>query len=207
MRGRKKRGKKLPKNSDRILLIVENSEKEFFQQYFNHFITENYNIKIVTKSSGSGDKCEITNFKKMSRKIEAFLTKDDYKAVFVMIDLDSQCFGIEQNHNCLVKLKEEYQPKYSIKKDLRDRFYLFVVCNEIESWFLTIDKNKKHTNNSNENHKKEMMKLFNVRNEKEIVEKMLAELRKGTISLDFSKNNSLLHFIKKLKEFNIKKDL
>ena len=202
MRGRKKRGKKLPKNSDKILLIVENSEKEFFQQYFNRFIEDNYAIKIVTKSSGSGDKCEITNFQKMSRKIEAFLEKDSYKAVFVMIDLDSKCFGSERNHNCLVKLKREYLPKYNINRGLREKFYLFVVCNEIESWFLTIDKKRKHTNNSNENHKKEMMKLFNVRNEKEIVEKMLAELRRGTISLDFSKNNSLQHFIKKLKEFS-----
>ena len=202
MRGRKKRGKKLPKNSDKILLIVENSEKEFFQQYFNRFIEDNYAIKIVTKSSGSGDKCEITNFQKMSRKIEAFLEKDSYKAVFVMIDLDSKCFGSERNHNCLVKLKREYLPKYNINRGLREKFYLFVVCNEIESWFLTIDKKRKHTNNSNENHKKEMMKLFNVRNEKEIVEKMLAELRRGTISLDFTKNSSLQHFIKKLKEFN-----
>jgi len=202
MRGRKKRGKKLPKNSDKILLIVENSEKEFFQQYFNRFIEDNYAIKIVTKSSGSGDKCEITNFQKMSRKIEAFLEKDSYKAVFVMIDLDSKCFGSERNHNCLVKLKREYLPKYNINRGLREKFYLFVVCNEIESWFLTIDKKRKHTNNSNENHKKEMMKLFNVRNEKEIVEKMLAELRRDTISLDFTKNNSLQHFIKKLKEFN-----
>ena len=203
MRGAKRISKKLPKNSDKILLIVENSEKVFFQSYFNHFIEENYAIRVVTKSSGSGDKCEITNFQKMSRKIEAFLQKDNYKAVFIMIDLDTKCFGSEKNHNCLVKLKQEYLPKYNIQKSLKDRFYLFVVCNEIESWFLTMDKNKKHTNNPTENHKKEMMKLFNVRNEKEIVEKMLAELKKGSISLDFSKNTSLQHFIKKLQEFSL----
>jgi hypothetical protein len=104
----------------------------------------------------------------------------------------------------LVELKKEYFPKYNIDKALRDRFYLFVICNEIESWFLTINKNKKHTNNPTENHKKEMMNFFNVRNEKEIVEKMLAELKKGSISLDFSKNTSLQYFIKKLKEFNNK---
>ena len=138
----------------------------------------------------------------MTKAIEAYLKFDNYKAVFVMIDLDSKCFGSERNHNCLVKLKQEYLPKYSIDKSLKERFYLFVVCNEIGSWFLTIDKSKKHTNSSHENHKKEMMKLFSVRSEKEIVEKMLAELSKGSISLDFFKNKSLQHFIKKLQEFN-----
>ncbi len=202
MRVRKKRGKKLSQNSDKILLIVENSEKAFFQGYFNRFIENNYNIKVVTKSSGSGDKCEIANFQKMSRKIEAFLEKDNYKAVFVMIDLDSKCFGSERNHNCLVELKREYLPKYNIQKSLKNRFYLFVVCNEIESWFLTIDKKKKHTNNPNENHKKEMMKLFNVRNEKEIVEKIIYQLNNKKVELDFFKNKSLQHFIKKIKEFS-----
>ena len=62
MRGAKRRGKKLPKINDKILLIVENSEKIFFQSYFNHFIEKNYAIRVVAKSSGSGDKCEITNF-------------------------------------------------------------------------------------------------------------------------------------------------
>ena len=204
MRRAKKRDKKFLGNSDKILLVVENSEKLFFQGYFNHFIEDNYSIRVAVKSSGSGDKCEITNFKKMSRKIESFLIKDMYKAVFLMIDLDSKCFYSERNHNCLVELKKEYFPKYNIDKALRDRFYLFVICNEIESWFLTINKNKKHTNNPTENHKKEMMNFFNVRNEKEIVEKMLAELKKGSISLDFSKNTSLQYFIKKLKEFNNK---
>jgi hypothetical protein len=203
MRGSKRKGQKLAKNNDKILLIVENSEKEFFQHYFNRFIEENYAVKVVAKSSGSGDKCDITNFNKISKKVELFLTKDNYKAVFIMIDLDSKCFQSERNHNCLVELKNEYSPKYSMARSLREQFYLFVVCNEIESWFLTIDQNTKHTNNSNEDHKKEMMKLFNVDNEKAIVEKMLAQLAKGKIELDFSKNTSLQHFIKKLQEFNV----
>jgi len=204
MRKPKRKDKEILKNSDKILLIVENSEKIFFQKYFNNFIEENYNIKIVVKSSGSGNKCDITNPNKMTKKITSFLEQDNYKTVFIMIDLDSKCFQSERNHNCLVELKKEYLPKYQIRKDLKERFYLFVVCNEIESWFLTIDKSKKHTNNSNENHKKEMMKLFNVHNEKEIVEKILVNLNKGSISLDFSKNKSLQHFIKKLKEFDTK---
>ena len=199
----KGKGKKISKNNNKILLIVENSEKIFFQQYFNHFIEKNYDIKIVVKSSGSGNKCDITNFNKMQKKIEDFLQKDNYKAVFIMIDLDSKCFKSERNHNCLVELKNEYLPRYSIDKNLRERFYLFVVCNEIESWFLTINEKKKHTNNPNENHKKEMMKLFNVNNEKSIVEKMLAQLAKGNVVLNLSKNSSLQHFIKKLQEFHL----
>jgi hypothetical protein len=204
MRKKKSRNKKISNNREKILLIVENSEKEFFRRYFNRILEQEYQIKVAVESSGSGDKCEITNFRKMTKAIEAYLKFDNYKAVFVMIDLDSKCFDSERNHNCLVKLKQEYLPKYSIDKSLKERFYLFVVCNEIESWFLTIDKSKKHTNSSHENHKKEMMKLFSVRSEKEIVEKMLAELSRGSISLDFSKNNSLRHFIKKLEEFKIK---
>ena len=172
------------------------------EQYFNHFIEKNYDIKIVVKSSGSGNKCDITNFNKMQKKIEDFLQKDNYKAVFIMIDLDSKCFKSERNHNCLVELKNEYLPKYSIDKNLRERFYLFVVCNEIESWFLTIDKSKKHTNNPYEDHKKELMNRFKVHSEPQIVQRMLQELEQGKVELDFSKNNSLQHFIKKLQEFN-----
>ena len=203
MRGRKKRVKReLHNNSNKILLIVENSEKIFFEKYFNNFIEDKYSIKIAVKSSGSGNKCEITNFQKMSRKIEAFLIQDRYKAVFVLIDLNSKCFQSERNHNCLVELKKEYLPKYNINRNLKNRFYLFVVCNEIESWFLTIKEDKKHTNNPNEDHKKEMMRFFKVRNEREIVEKMVLELKKGSVSLNFSKNSSLQYFIKKIKEFN-----
>ena len=198
----KGKGKKIPKNNNKILLIVENSEKVFFQQYFNRFIEDNYDIKVVVKSSGSGNKCDITNFNKMQKKIEDFLQKDNYKAVFIMIDLDSKCFKSERNHNCLVELKNEYLPKYIIDKSLRERFYLFVVCNEIESWFLTIDKSKKHTNSPYEDHKKELMNHFKVHSEPQIVQRILQELEQGKVELNFSKNNSLQHFIKKLKEFN-----
>ncbi len=198
----RRKDKKISKNSDKILLIVENSEKIFFQQYFNSFIAKNYDIKVVVKSSGSGNKCDITNFNKMQKKIEDSLQKDNYKAVFIMIDLDSKCFKSERNHNCLVELKNEYLPKYTIDKSLRSRFYLFVVCNEIESWFLTIDENRKHTNSPYENHKKEMMDFFKVHSELQIVQRILHELEQGKIELDFSKNNSLQHFIKKLQQFN-----
>ncbi len=204
MRTSKRKNHKLVKNnSDKILLIVENSEKEFFQKYFNQFLEDKYAIKVVAKSSGSGNKCDITNFNKISRKIEAFLKIDNYRAVFIMIDLDSKCFQSDRNHNCLVELKNEYLPKYKIDKIVKERFYLFVVCNEIESWFLTIDENKKHTNNPNEDHKKEMKKLLNVNSEKQIVENILSKLSKGTLALDPSKNKSLQHFIKKLQQFNV----
>jgi len=199
----RRKDKKISKNSEKILLIVENSEELFFQQYFNRFIEKKYGIKIVVKSSGAGNKCDITNFNKMQKKIENFLQKDNYKAIFIMIDLDSKCFQSERNHNCLVELKNEYFPKYSIDKGLRERFYLFVVCNEIESWFLTIDKNKKHTNNPYEDHKKELMNRFKVQSEPQLVQRILQELEQGKVELDFSKNNSLQHFIKKLQEFNV----
>ena len=195
--------KKISNNSDKILLIVENSEEIFFQQYFNRFIENKYAIKIVAKSSGAGNKCDITNFNKMQKKIENFLQKDNYKAVFILVDLNSKCFDSERNHNCLVELKREYLPKYKIQKDLQNRLYLFVVCNEIESWFLTIDRDKKHTNSPYENHKKEIMKFFKVNSEPQIVQRMLQELEQGKIELDFSKNTSLQHFIKKLKEFSL----
>jgi len=138
----------------------------------------------------------------MSKKIKSSLETDGYKAVFIMIDLDSKCYNLEQNHNCLVKLKREYLPKYNIPKELKDRFYLFVVCNEIESWFLTIDEAKNNTNNPNEDHKKALKKLLNVRNEKEIVEKMISQLRDKKVELDFSKNTSLNFFINQLKKFS-----
>jgi len=189
---------------DTILLIVENSEAIFFNSYFKNYLKETESISIHCISSGMAGKCEITNGNKMSKKIKSSLETDGYKAVFIMIDLDSKCYNLEQNHNCLVKLKKEYLPKYDIPKELKDRFYLFVVCNEIESWFLTIDKNKNNTNNPNEDHKKELKKFLNVHNEKEIVDKMIIQLRDKKKQLDFSKNKSLQFFINQLKKFSNK---
>jgi|GEM_PF-2159519 hypothetical protein len=42
---KKKSNKKVKDYSDTILLIVENSEVEFFKQYFNQFLYKNYSIK------------------------------------------------------------------------------------------------------------------------------------------------------------------
>jgi len=202
MSRKKKKNKRLKSKSHTILLIVENSEVDFFNSYFKNYLKEMESIYIDCIRSGMAGKCEIANGNKMSKKIKFHLKTDGYKAVFIMIDLDSKCYNLEQNHNCLVKLKKEYLPKYDIPKELKDRFYLFVVCNEIESWFLTIDKNKNNTNNPHEDHKKELKKLLNVRNEKEIVDKMIYLLRDKKEQLDFSKNKSLQHFITKLQEFN-----
>lgn len=194
---KKKSNKKVKDYSDTILLIVENSEVEFFKQYFNHYLYENYSIKVDAQTSGSGDKCKITDFKGMVRKIETALRIDNYKAVFVMIDLDSKCFYQQGNHKCLKRLKEEYLPKYTVAKEFKERFYLFAVCNEIESWFLTINKN---TNNPHDNHKKELMQQFKANSETDIVNKMIQELKTNKYQLDFSKNSSLQFFIDKLKE-------
>jgi len=182
-----------------ILLIVENTEVDFFKQYFNAYLLNEYGVSVKCESSGAGNRCKITNFGKMNKRIERAIAKEGYKAVFLMIDLKSKCFTNETTHTCLVELKREYLPKYQINKELKNRFYLFVVCNEIESWFLTINKD---TNSVNEDHKKELMKFLKVNSEPQIVQKMIKELRVGRYKLDFSKNNSLKYFIKKLQEFN-----
>ena len=199
---RKKR-KTLKSKSDTILLIVENSEIGFFNKYFKEYLKNEESILIDCIRSSTAGKCEITNGNKMSKKVNASLLDDGYKAVFLMMDLDTKCHNSERNHDCLVKLKEEYFPRYKIDKELKNRFYLFVVCNEIESWFLTIDEKQNHTNSIHHDHKAIMEKLLNVQGETRILDKVLDGLHSGKYQLDFSKNNSLQHFIKKLQEFNV----
>ena len=193
-----KKKKPLPPKSD-ILLIVENSEVNFFKQYFNAYLLKKYSISVKCESSGAGGRCKITDFGKMNNRIERAIKKEGYKAVFLMIDLKTKCFRSENTHTCLVELKREYLPKYKIERRFKNKFYLFVVCNEIESWFLTIDKN---TNSVYTDHKKELMKFLKVNSEPQIVQKMIKELKSGMYKLDFSKNSSLAYFIEKLKEFN-----
>ncbi len=199
MRGKKSKKKDLKSKKDIILLIVENSEVVFYNKYFRTFLQKEYQITIEAMSSGKAGQCEITNGSKMSKKVHASLLDDGYKAVFLMIDLDTKCLKVEQNHTCFVKLLNEYKPRYKINKRVKDRFYLFVVCNEIESWFLTINRD---TNNVYQDHKKELKKFLNLDSETKIVKKMVEELNSGKYQLDFSKNLSLQHFIKKLQEFN-----
>jgi len=200
---RKSRGKRktrsplASKYKDTILLIVENSEVAFFNQYFRDYLQTNHQITIKCEPSGSSNKCNILNFRKMENRINIALEDDGYKSVFLMLDLKTNCRHTNQNHTCLVKLKNEYQHEYKIKKELKDRFYLFVVCNEIESWFLTIDRD---TNNISENHKKDLKDFLNVSSEKQIVDKMIEKLEKGTYTLNFSHNSSFEYFIKKLQE-------
>jgi len=191
--------KKISSKIANILLIVENSEEIFFKQYFNDYLFREYGISIKCESSGAKGMCKITNFGKMNKRIERAITKEGYKAVFLMIDLKTKCFSNETTHTCLVDLKKEYLPKYKIDKTLKNKFYLFVVCNEIESWFLSINKN---TNSVHEDHKKELMDFLKVKSEPQIVQKMVKELKRGKYQLDFSKNKSLEHFITKLQEFN-----
>ena len=195
---RVKKRKTLDKKAD-ILLIVENSEVEFFRQYFNDYLLREYKISVKCESSGAGNRCKITNFGKINKRVERAIKKEGYKVVFLMIDLKTKCFTSENTHTCLVELKNEYLPKYKIDKALKNQFYLFVVCNEIESWFLTIDKD---TNSVHQDHKKELMKFLKVNSEPQIVQKMIKELKSGTYELDFSKNSSLQYFIAKLQEYN-----
>jgi len=188
--------KKVKSNTDKILLIVENSEVVFFKQYFNQFLATQYNIKVKTISSGAGDKCDITNYNKMSKLINTQLKY--HKAVFLMLDLKTKCIQSERTHTCLKELKKEYLPQYKIENDNKSRFYLFVVCNEIESWFLTTQKD---TNNPHDNHKKEIKEHFKLSSERDIVAKMIQELKNNKCQLDFSKNSSLQFFIDKLQQF------
>ena len=195
----KVRKKKISSPKADILLIVENSEVNFFKQYFNTYLLQEYDISVKCESSGAGNKCEITNYGKMNKRIERAIRKEGYKAVFLMIDLKTKCFTSETTHTCLVDLKKEYLPKYEIAKELKSQFYLFVVCNEIESWFLTIEQD---TNSVHNNHKKELMEFLKVNTEPQIVQKMIKELKSESYKLDFSKNRSLEYFIEKLKDFN-----
>ena len=196
---RRKKNHKFKSKENRILLIVENSEADFFNQYFKNYLKDNYNITIDCEPSGCANKCEIANGNRMTNRITEALEREKYKAVFLMIDLKTKCFTSENTHECLVELKREYLPKYKIDKAFKNQFYLFVVCNEIESWFLTIDKN---TNSVHSDHKKELMKFLKVNSEPQIVQKMIKELKSGTYELDFSKNSSLEYFIEKLQEYN-----
>ena len=195
---KRKKNHKLKSKEDRTLLIVENSEADFFNQYFKNYLKDNHNILIDCEASGRGNKCEIANGNRMTKRITEALDREYYKAVFRMIDLKTKCFTNENTHTCLVELKKEYLPKYQIEKKFSKQFYLFVVCNEIESWFLTIDK---ESNNVYKNHKKELMAFLKVKSEPKIVQKMIKELRHGTYELDFSKNSFFQYFIEKLKEF------
>ncbi|MFK5975134.1 MAG: hypothetical protein QM493_01380 [Sulfurovum sp.] len=194
---RKNRSPLALKYKDTILLIVENSEVAFFNRYFREYLQTNHQISIKCEPSGSSNKCNILNFRKMENRINIALEDDGYKSVFLMLDLKTNCSNTGRNHTCLVKLKKEYQHKYEIRKDLKDRFIFFVVCNEIESWFLTIDRD---TNNISENHKQDLKEFLNVSSEKQIVEKMIKELKAQNYSLNFSHNHSLNYFIKKLQE-------
>ena len=186
-------------NNSTILLIVENSEVDFFRLYFNRYIKDNYDVSIKCESSGINNKCKITSYDKMSKRVSRAIEKEDFRAVFLMLDLNTKCSKTQNNHTCLVELKKEYLPRYKIKKELQERFCLFVVCNEIESWFLTMNKD---TNSPHQNHKKELKDFLNVRSEPQIVAKMIKELTSGRYKLAISKNSSLQHFIEKLKEFN-----
>lgn len=195
---RVKKKKIVSKKAD-ILLIVENSEVDFFRQYFNDYLLKAYGVSVKCESSGAGNKCKITDFGKMNKRIQRAIGKEGFKAVLLMIDLKTKCFTSENTHECLVELKREYLPKYKIDKEFKKQFYLFVVCNEIESWFLTIDKD---TNSVHIDHKKELMEFLKVNSEPQIVQKMIKELKSGSYELDFSRNSSLGYFIQKLQEYN-----
>jgi len=199
---RKKRNTIKSDYRDTILIVVENSEVDFFNRYFKKFLKENYGISIRCESSGNRNSCEVLNFRKITKRINYALKDENYKAVFLLIDLKTNCRATNRNHTCLIELKKEYQPEYKIDIDVKDRFYLFVVCNEIESWFLTINPNKTDTNSVFEDHKQEIKRYLKVKTERAIVNRVLKGLLNEEFHLDTSKNISLNYFIKKLNNYN-----
>ena len=200
---KKKKSKSFKKTyQDTILIIVENSEVEFFNKYLKKLLKEKNTILIRCESSGNKNTCEILNFKKITKRVNYALIEEKYKAVFLLIDLKTNCRKTNKNHKCLIKLKKEYLPEYKIEENFKNNFYLFVVCNEIESWFLTIDPNRSNTNNISEDHKKEIKLYLNIKKERAIVDKITKGLINKEFQLNFSKNKSLEFFINKLKEFN-----
>jgi hypothetical protein len=62
---KRKKKHRLKSKEDRILLIVENSEADFFNQYFKNYLRDNHNILIDCEPSGHGNKCEIANGNRM----------------------------------------------------------------------------------------------------------------------------------------------
>lgn len=200
MRRKKGKFKKEQQKRKKILLIVENSEVEFFNRYFKIYLEKEYDILIKCESSGRGGKCDIANGSKMTRKINDALYEKDIQAVFLLIDLETKRFDSERKHTCTIELKREYQSKYQVEKGFKDRFYFLVVEKEIESWYLTVNENKSNTNNISENHIQEIKTFLNVNSKQEIVDNMLDGLKSGKYKLDISKNNSLQHFVKKLQE-------
>jgi len=193
VRKNRTKAKPLKTNKNTILLIVENSEASFYNQYFKQELKEKYNIDIKCETSGSSNKCNILNFRKMTNRINEAIEEDKYKFVFLMLDLKTNCRSLNINHTCLVKLKNEYEKEYKINQ--KSKFYLFVVCNEIESWFLTI---KQNTDNVNDNHKEILKKLLAVQSEQQIVQNMIKNLKSKKFNLDFNKNISFKYFIEKL---------
>jgi len=167
------------------------------------FLQKEYDILIKCESSGSAGKCDITNGSKMTRKINEALNEEDIQAVFLLIDLETKCFQREQKHTCIIELKREYQSKYQVQKNLKDKFYFLVVEKEIESWFLTVNESKHHTNNISENHIGEIKEFLRVDSKQKIVDEMIRGLGNGKYKLDLSKNKSLEHFIKKLQEYSL----
>ena len=87
-RGQKK--SKQLKNRNRILLIVENSEELFFNRYFKQFLAKD-SIDIKCERSGKAGNCDITNGSRMSKIINDALDVEEYRAVFLMMDLKTKC--------------------------------------------------------------------------------------------------------------------
>jgi len=109
-------------------IIVEGRSDKIFLDALLKFL--NKKMKYDVTQSGKGDKCEITN----KRKIRLLITDafdDGYEEIILVIDKETQLkCGI--NYDCILELKDEYRKMMKIPKQVK----IVVVDKEIECWYL-----------------------------------------------------------------------
>ncbi len=116
----------MKKNKKKI--IVEGRSDKIFLDALLSFL--NIKEKYDVTQSGKGNKCEITNKRKIRLLIEdAF--DDGYEEVIIVIDKETQLkCGV--NYDCILELKDEYRKMMKIPKNVK----IVVVDREIECWYV-----------------------------------------------------------------------
>ncbi len=173
--------------SHKILIYAEGeSEVLFFNLFVKKYIKDKYSINI---------ECHQGDLPSFKRKIKRGLYAK-YKNIFVLRDLKTQREGY-QNYYCITEMKDDFTKKNGNKfLGKLERSYVFiVVCNEIESWALTCDKN---TDNRNEKHIEEIYSLLKCNSKVPCMQKYIQKLNRKELSFDLSKNKSFKYFMDKL---------
>ena len=174
--------------SHRVLIYVEGeSEEILFNQYLKGYIKNKYEINIECQ------KGDIPSFK---RKISRGLYSD-YKEIFILRDLKTEKIGY-QNYHCIANMKSDFTTKKTNKflGNIGRSYEFIVVCNEIESWILTFDKN---TNNRSEKHIQEIYLKLNCNKKVPCMKKYISKIKRDELKFDVDKNFSFKYFIDKLK--------